>query len=532
MEFINQNNEIIATNDLTLKGSSDNEWDKAHELLDQEVIKQKGDTFIEPNIESGLYTDDHFKLRLKSDELADDGYLDNWPAPDKQDDIFVWHKRDAYSQLDKACATVLGKNKDAAIKIAIIDTGFQPGHPALPAHHSDGISFIKRDEKGPAHDVDSDKFAEQNGHGTATMSILAGKAITKEHSDGKYEGTFGAIPFAHIIPIRICETVAIIRIDRFVEAVEYAIDQGCEVISMSMAGAPTKAWARVVNKAYEAGIVMVTAAGNSWTKGVRKILPKRVLYPARWDRVIAATGIAADHLPYVFDARMHLKFDEDEYMQGNYGPEEAMRSAVAAYTPNVSWGTMNRLDKKKYFSLSGAGTSSETPQVAAAAALYICHHRDAIDKIMRNNPNDKWKKVELVKRALRDSADTSYDHYRKYYGYGSLKADKALAIEPVDTDLEKAPEAKVSFFGILDLLGLLLRLKSDPHSIDESREEMFALEILQHLHNEPGLHDMLNYEETEIWKDADKDKVRNELLSSPKISQRLKDHLASQQNPS
>jgi len=405
MEFINQNNQLIEVDVLTQKYDVNDgqKWEKAHQLLDEAEKQGREEKFFEPNLENKLYRGtDPARLITKSGEddekHDDDGYLKNWPAPSPGSDSFVWHKLKEYSQLDEARKAVKTKNPDVKIKIAIIDTGFHPGHPALPLNHSIGISFVKKEHGGPAYDTSASTPFEQEGHGTATMSILAAPYINKEHSNGQFEGEFGGIPFAEIIPIRISETVALIQDYAFVEAVEYAMELGCEVISMSMGGTPSKAWSRVINKAYERGIIVVTAAGNSFRKGFGVVLPKRTLYPARWDRVLAVTGISADQLPYSFDARLTFKSSSSEDMQGNYGPANVMHTAIASYSPNISWGTMNKHSQKKYFHLAGAGTSSATPQVAAAAALYICYYREELNEIMKDNPKYKWKKAEKVRR--------------------------------------------------------------------------------------------------------------------------------------
>jgi subtilisin family serine protease len=62
------------------------------------------------------------------------------------------------------------------------------------------------------------------------------------------------------------------------------------VVSMSMGGLPSEAWADAINALYEAGVVVVTAAGNNYAN-----LPTRfVVYPARFGRVIAACGVMAN----------------------------------------------------------------------------------------------------------------------------------------------------------------------------------------------------------------------------------------------
>ena len=369
---------------LTLKSSTlsseelitvqhNNPWDAAHEYRTEHDLK----IYVEPDLDNDLYeTENPSTLTPKS---IVSGYLKKWPVPPEITDKFVWHLQSDFSELKEASAMVWEKiKKEKCIKIAHIDTGYQPGHPALPKHLNTGISFVKGEEGRAAIDTTRHTLAEQDGHGTATMSILAGQNIFYNTDGITYKGDFGAIPFAEVIPIRISDTVGLIRSHNFVKAVEYAVQQGCEVISMSMAGAPTKAWADVVNKAYDAGVTLVTAAGNSWNKGGKKLLPKRLLYPARWDRVIAATGVTSNQFPYIFEAQLSLKSEGGETMQGNYGPSKAMKTAIAAYTPNTPWATMNEAKQGFYYRLDGGGTSTATPQIAAAAALWLSYYREEL----------------------------------------------------------------------------------------------------------------------------------------------------------
>jgi subtilisin family serine protease len=134
------------------------------------------------------------------------------------------------------------------------------------------------------------------------------------------------------------------------------------VITMSMGGLPSQAWAEAINALYDAGVVVVTAAGNNYGN-----LPTHnVVYPARFNRVIAACGVMANLQPYA-----DLPF---ELMAGNYGPDTKMQTAVAAYTPNVPWA---RYGEPTIVDFDGAGTSAATPQVAASAALWIQKNRAA-----------------------------------------------------------------------------------------------------------------------------------------------------------
>ena len=533
MELLNNNGEIIQVlktkdggNDWDIAYDEDNDWDFAHNHLDVSESKE----FCEPDIKtSTVYEELLSDPKFKSSNSV---YLDDWPQPNEKENNLVWYFNDNFSQLRMAKEEVIKKVgiESCKIKIAIIDTGYQEGHPALPKGFESprGISFICGEENKPAIDKNAEAYLEQDGHGTATMSILAGKEVDMTVSGQSYKGDFGAIPFAEIVPIRICETVALLRTSAFVKAVEYAISQGCDVISMSMAGVPTKAWATVVNKAYENGVVLVTAAGNSWYKGFKVISPKRLLYPARWDRVIAATGVSYNQKPYVMKVQQNnATGSSGDYQQGNYGPESAMKSAIAAYTPNITWATLN--DENNPYRLNGGGTSSATPQIAAAAALWIARYRKEIDDLIKDKPTEKWKKVEMVKTALFSQADKSYPESKKYFGQGTLKAFNALSVSPSDINLVKAKEATVNMWGIADFLGLFLRLKGGEKNQEMiTRGEMFEIEILQEMHNNPKLHKYLDYDETYIWTPEEKNEVKRKLLTSKYVSTRLKEYLIAQ----
>src|SRR5258707_15017839 len=87
---------------------------------------------------------------------------------------------------------------------------------------------------------------------------------------------------------------------------------------------------------------------------------------------------------------------EIRLMAGNYGPDSKMSTAVAAPTPNVPWarfGCSNMVD------FDGQGTSAATPQVAAAAAIWLQENRAAVDAYQQG-----WMRVEAIRNALFDSA--------------------------------------------------------------------------------------------------------------------------------
>jgi len=511
-------------------------WDQAYafyKILD----KQSKGLFVEPSFyESRKQT--HGSANKSSKAVgpeATNNYMPKWPNPQGHEQEFVWHMSLEHSQLAAARESVIKSTKaaDRKIKVAHLDTGYSPKHPAAPKHLTNGISFVKGEPKNPGHEVvDKGTLAENEFHGTGTIAYLAGGELKASQTFDGYEGPFGGVPFAQVVPIRISDTVALIGIlnntKQFAQAVDYAIANNCEVISMSMGGQPHRSWAKSINRAYEAGITIVTAAGNSFNSGAMRILPRKLIYPARFERVIAATGITFNGEPYSFDANSHYptKMAGGDNMQGNHGPKSAMSTAIAAYTPNLPWAEMK--NSKPIFNKSGGGTSAATPQVAAAAALWIVKHKKAL---VKKGYAGTWRQVEAVKHALFTSADKSYPLWEKYYGNGSLKALNALSVLPPESrKLKQAKKARVTPFALLEFIQLLIFRKSagrpnEAPKPDKNLEEMLSLEMLQILHKDAALHHYI--EELDLFEKGSLNKeqfkfIFNKVKASPFASNFLK----------
>jgi serine protease len=115
------------------------------------------------------------------------------------------------------------------------------------------------------------------GHGTTTASVIMS-------STGGSGATFvsGVAPAATIMPLRVTPLVVLLGFDRLAEAIRYATDHGCHVISMSLGGVtPSGALERAIAYAVSEGVVVLAAAGNVWPW---------VVYPARYDQVIACAA--------------------------------------------------------------------------------------------------------------------------------------------------------------------------------------------------------------------------------------------------
>jgi hypothetical protein len=411
------------------------------------------------------------------------------PAPQHDDQRkpgpgFAWHLLDQFSQLATARGAV--NFTEPRTMIGHIDTGYDPNHGARPARlrHDLERNFVKADgTPNDAADPDRNHLFDNSGHGTGTSSILAGQSVPENNGQ-----PMGGAPEADVVPLRIANSVVLFFTSSVAAALSYAVQIKCDVVCMSMGGLPSAAWNDAVNAAYEAGICIVAASGDCFG-GVPS---HHVVYPARYHRTIAACGVMADGTPY-FGLPITV-------VEGNWGPDSCMTAALAAWTPNISWakfGCANTVD------MDGAGTSAATPQVAAAAALWLEKYKAQLS--MRN-----WQRVEAVRNALfRSARNTDEQHF----GRGILQANAALAIAPNFT-LPKTPPDNDSFafFRVITGLGI-----AEP----SVRERMMNLELAQVYLMSPEMQEAVPEPEAEV-DPKDLRRFMDALIANPNASGALR----------
>lgn len=409
-----------------------NPWDLCHRLIDSGLGMAAGRQldFAEPDHEQHWIPDQGLRgLGLGSGRDAVDcstlkPQSGNYP-PGPED---FWFRRDDFSGL-RAARDMVGSGP-GSVRLVHLDTGFDPNHSTRPARLRTDLALNFADP-GPdgapipgASDQKTALFNPMFGHGTATLALLAGDA---------YGGARGF----EVVPLRVANWVVLFRNSSIAAALDHVLALShnpatrCDVLSMSMGGLASAAWADAVNALYEAGIVLVTAAGNNFGN-----LPVRsIVYPARFNRVLAACGIMADHRPYA-DLAANL-------MAGCYGPDSKMRTALSAFTPNTPWARFGCPDA---VDLDGGGTSSATPQIAAAAALWLHHHHATLAEYRG------WQRVEAVRDALFRSARHDDDAPDPRLGRGALQAARALALKPVRPAALLQEQTDSVDFAILRLL--------------------------------------------------------------------------------
>jgi hypothetical protein len=407
-----------------------------------------------------------------------------WPNPTDKSGalLFAWHLGDDYTQLTSASNEVERHHGDNPIRIGILDDGFSAEQSGVPEQ-----SHLEDSKAGDAMGmlITNGRYSPQApgstgaSHGTGTIGILAGRKVCLPDGEFKgrkmapFEGYLGGAPRATIVPVRIAPWVFSVTTANMAYGIDYASRfKKCDVISLSHGGAPCQVWADAVNAAYERGTAMFAAEGDFYSILSEPIQPRGILipsapvYPAAFRRVMGVTGVTADGDSYAENRADRLLAHPFEFWswisRGSYGPDGSWRTAfgmnekpdkptvdkqgllraypIAAYSPNIPWlvAPTSEETRTDFVDLDGAGTSAATPQVAAAAALWLDYHRAEFGAKWNT-----WEKAEAVYTVLLMAAkrDPSKLWPDRYLGAGTLKADDALKLSLEDVEnLENHPQ--------------------------------------------------------------------------------------------
>ncbi|MET0144536.1 MAG: S8 family serine peptidase [Ilumatobacteraceae bacterium] len=267
----------------------------------------------------------------------------------------------------------------AGIRVAVLDTGWlaHPDgvDPARVDRTVPGADVIGRDDDPtdpliPGADWASLDVMGTPGHGTGVAAVIAAGGAPSptrpQFGEEWWERSpmVGVAPLATIVPIRVMRGPVHLLDDDVAKGVDLAIAAGCHVISMSLGGLAFRKLAPAINRAVEAGIVVVCAAGNE--VGV-------VIEPASYPNTIAVAGVTLEGQPY--------------FEGSSRGPEVTVSApGVDVLRPDFELGPPPRplLDP-------GVGTTYATAHISGLAALWLSHH--GVDALRAAYPGDQVQRV-------------------------------------------------------------------------------------------------------------------------------------------
>ncbi len=264
----------------------------------------------------------------------------------------------------------LSGNRGEGVKIAVLDTGIDYTHDDLQDNYRGGYDFVFGDDD-PYDD-------SSRSHGTHIAGIIG--------AQDNGSGVVGVAPGADIYAVKVLDGGGFGLLSWLIEGIEWSIDNGMDIINLSLEGRDFQSLRDACDSAYSAGILIVSASGNTSGGEVR--------YPAAYDSVIAVTGTDADD------------------MQGYFSP---IGPEIELAAPGVD--ILSSIANWNYETLSG--TSQAAAHVTGAAALFLASDLEDVN-------GDSFVDNRDLRQVLQSTAtDLGGPGPDNVYGYGRIDVTDA-----------------------------------------------------------------------------------------------------------
>ncbi|MFD1936676.1 S8 family serine peptidase [Nonomuraea mangrovi] len=266
------------------------------------------------------------------------------------------------------------------VKIAVLDTGADTGHPDLAGKIADSKSFVPDLPVQDGH-----------GHGTHVASTIAG---TGAASGGKYKGV---APGAQLVVGKVLDNTGSGQESWIIEGMEWAARSGAKAVSMSLGGPPsdgTDPLSQAVNDlTAETGTLFVVAAGNLYET-------ETISMPGAADAALTVAAVDKNDQLAGFSSR-------GPRPGGGLKPDIAAPGVdiVAARAAGTAMGS----PVDEHYT-GASGTSMATPHVAGAVAILAQQHPD-------------WTGRQLKTALMSTSKDDGFTVYEQ--GAGRVDLDRA-----------------------------------------------------------------------------------------------------------
>ncbi len=337
----------------------------------------------------------------------------------------TYYNNQWYLQKIKATEAWNEVRESPDVVIAIIDSGVQINHPDL----RDNIwrntgeiadNGIDDDKNGFIDDINGWDFVNniadpnpkfENGftedgilHGTVVAGVAAA-------SGNNAAGIAGITWRARLMPLKVLNDKGEGDTNKVIKAIDYAIQNGADIINLSFVGFGfSQSLDNAIKRAYDAGVIIVAAAGNEQGEGEGYFLDQTPMYPACHDgangenRVIGV--VATDTL-------------DQKAIFSSYGFKcvDIAAPGISIYS-TVVYSPAHYINSKsfnKYYDGYWSGTSMAAPMVSGAVAL-----------IEQANPN--FNRDQVINALLNntDNINRLNPQFINQLGKGRLNIDRAV----------------------------------------------------------------------------------------------------------
>ncbi|WP_151480296.1 S8 family serine peptidase [Streptomyces albicerus] len=271
------------------------------------------------------------------------------------------------------------------VKVAVLDTGVDAGHPDLAGKIGESKTFVPDQAVQDGH-----------GHGTHVASTIAGSGAA---SDGKRKGV---APGAELMVGKVLNNAGSGQSSWIIAGMEWAAESGADIVSMSLGGTasgPSDPLSETVDElSASTGALFVIASGNSGPR----------------EQTVGTPGIADSALTVgaVDKSDKLASFSSRGPRPGDFAVKPEITAPGVSITAARASGTSMGTPLDDNYTAAN-GTSMATPHVAGAAALVAQAHPD-------------WT-GEQVKQALASTAKTNADNSVFEQGDGRVDAVRAVA---------------------------------------------------------------------------------------------------------
>jgi subtilisin len=219
-----------------------------------------------------------------------------------------------------------GGSRGAGIRVAVVDSGLEYDHPALEGcvRGGVGVDFDAEAEDGVRF-VEENQPQDMFGHGTACAGIIHSLA-----------------PEAELYSVRVLGKKATGRAVQFAGGLRWAVEQGMQVINLSLSTSKEEYYAlfhQIADEAYFSNILLVSAVNN---------IPVQS-YPSLYSSVVSVAAHEG-HDPFTY----------------YYNPKPPVEFGAPGIDVEVAW-------KDKQYLVS-TGNSFAAPHIAGIVTLIRSKH--------------------------------------------------------------------------------------------------------------------------------------------------------------
>ena len=235
--------------------------------------------------------------------------------------------------------------RGAGVKVCVLDTGLDAGHPDFASREIKGKSFVE----------DENWDLDGSGHGTHVAGILCGG------TSGENNLRYGVAPDVDLLVAKVLADSGGGSTGDILNGIDWALENGARLMNLSLGSpvaigeAPSPVFETVGERALKQSCLLIAAAGNGSRRPQEP--PRPVGNPANSRSIMAVAALARD-------------LRVASFSNGGINADTGGRIDISAPGVEVySSYSRNAADGEAYRIL--AGTSMAAPYVAGVAALYL-----------------------------------------------------------------------------------------------------------------------------------------------------------------